>query len=113
MNMQFLHDFLQSYLPAILYAVLTAAASFLGVQIKKVYDRVTADETKRKVVATCVAAVEQLYRDLDGETKKLKAIEGITEMLRERGVTVSQLELEMLLEAAVAACKGKHTTSDA
>ena len=80
--MQFLHDFLQSYLPALLYALLTAVAGFLGVQIKKVYDRVTADETKRKVVQTCVAAVEQLYRDLDGETKKQKAIEGVTDMLR-------------------------------
>ena len=110
--MQFLQDFLQTYLPAILYAALTAVAGFLGVQIKKIYARVTADETKRKVVATCVAAVEQLYKDLDGEQKKQKAVEGITEMLNERGVHVSQLELEMLLEAAVAAFNAERTVLD-
>ena len=98
-------SFVQTYLPTILHTVLTAAAGFLGVQMKKAFDRITRDETKRKIVETCVAAVEQLYRDLDGETKKQKALEGIAEMLQERGITISQLETEMLLEAAVAAYK--------
>ena len=104
-------SFLQTYAPTILYAVLTAIAGFLGVQLNKAFDRVSADDTKRKVVQTCVAAVEQLYRDLDGEAKKQKALEGIAEMLNERGIAISQLEAEMLLEAAVAAAKAAAQTN--
>ena len=103
--MQFWTEFLQSYLPAMLHALLTAAAGFLGVQLKRIYTRVTQDEAKRKAVQTCVTAVEQLYRDLDGETKKQKAMEGIAQMLSEKGIAISQLEMEMLLEAAVASLK--------
>ena len=49
--------------------------------------------------------MEQLFRDLDGEQKKRKALEGISVMLQARGISVSQLELEILLEAAVCALK--------
>ena len=104
-------SFAQSYLPTVLYATLTAIAGFLGVQLKKAYDRLTADETKRKVVQTCVAAVEQLYQDCSGEQKKQKALESIAEMLDARGIAVTQLELEMLLESAVAAIKNASQTA--
>ena len=95
-------DFIQSYAPTILYAALTAIAGFLGACVKRAYERVTQDETKKKVVETCVRAVEQLYKDLDGAAKKQKAIESIREMLEAKGVTIADIEIEMLLEAAVA-----------
>ena len=53
-----------------------------------------------------MAAVNQLYYDLDGPEKLQKAIESASEMLAAKGITVTDLELRMLLEAAVNAAKG-------
>ena len=54
-------DFLAQYGYILAYTALTAIAGVLGAGMKKLYDRMTADDTKRKVVETCVKAVEQLF----------------------------------------------------
>ena len=74
-------EFINQYGYMILYAALTAIAGFLGAQIKKRIDRVTADEEKRKAVETVVKAVEQLYQELSGTEKLEKAKENIIAML--------------------------------
>ena len=53
-----------------------------------------------------MAAVNQIYYDLDGPAKLQKVIESASEMLAAKGITVTDLELRMLLEAAVNAAKG-------
>lgn len=95
-------EFIQTYAPTILYAVLTAIAGFLGAQAKRIYDRITADQTKKAVAETVVRAVEQMHKDLHGEEKKARAVEGIRQMLDAKGITIAEIEIEMLLEAAVA-----------
>ena len=50
---------------------------------------------------TCVKAVEQLYHDLDGAAKLEKAEEGIVAMLGEKGIPISKLEMDALIEAVV------------
>ena len=99
--MKFVLEFIQQYGMTILYAVLTGVSGFIGLRVKSIYTRITADDTKKKVVETVVKAVEQLYHDLDGEAKKEKAIEGIREMLEVKGITIADIEIEMLIEAAV------------
>lgn len=94
-------DFIQQYGPTILYAILTAVAGFLGAQAKRIYEKISNDKIKKSVAETVVKAVEQLYRDYDGETKKEKAIEGITEMLEQKGIPISNIEIDMLIEAVV------------
>ena len=83
-------DFIQQYGPTILYGVLTAIAGFLGAWFKRLYDRITADQVKKEVAETVVKAVEQMYKDLHGEEKKQKAIEGIRQMLDAKGVTIAR-----------------------
>ena len=100
--MSLINDFLSQYGTMILYAVLTAVAGFLGTQIKKLYERYITDKTKKDVVETCVKAVEQLYKDSHGEDKKNKAIESIVAMLAEKGISITELEIELLIEATVA-----------
>ena len=95
-------EFINQYGYMILYAALTAIAGFLGAQIKKLYDRMTADDTKRKVVETCVKAVEQMYQDLSGSEKLEKAKENIIAMLDIKGIAISEIEMDMLIEACVA-----------
>ena len=95
-------EFINQYGYMILYAALTAIAGFLGAQIKKRVDRVTADEEKRKAVETVVKAVEQLYQDLSGTEKLEKAKENIIAMLDIKGISISEIEMDMLIEACVA-----------
>ncbi|MBQ7546008.1 MAG: hypothetical protein IJT41_03460 [Clostridia bacterium] len=95
-------EFINQYGYMILYAALTAIAGFLGAQIKKRIDRVTADEEKRKAVETVVKAVEQMYQDLSGSEKLEKAKENILVILQSKDIAISEVEMDMLIEACVA-----------
>ena len=100
--MKVVFEFLSQYGYILAYTALTAIAGVLGAQVKKLYDRMTADDTKRKVVETCVKAVEQLYQDLSGTEKLEKAKENIIAMLDIKGISISEIEMDMLIEACVA-----------
>lgn len=100
--MEFITNFISEYGLMILYALLTAFAGFIGTQIKKIYENHVNDETKQKVVATCVKAVEQLYQDLNGEEKLNKAKENIVAMLSTKGIEITDIEIDMLIESCVA-----------
>ena len=93
----------------ILATVITALAGYIGVQIKAMYKKHIDDKTKENVVKTVVKAVKQLYKDLNGEEKLAKAIENITALLGERGITISELEIRMLIESAVEELKESAT----
>ena len=88
-------------LPVVAAAVL-GIAGYLGTQLKGLMQRHADEKTKISVARTVVLAVEQIYKDLCGEEKKQKAIEGIRQMLDENGIPITELEINMLLEAAVA-----------
>lgn len=100
--MEFITNFISEYGLMILYALLTALAGFIGTQIKRIYENHVNDETKQKVVATCVKAVEQLYQDLNGEEKLNKAKENIVAMLSTKGIEITDIEIDMLIESCVA-----------
>lgn len=90
-----------NYVLPVLAAAVTALAGFLGAQLKGLYQKYINDKTKEAVVRTCVKAVEQLYHDLGGPEKLEKAKEGIEEMLNEKGIPISELEMNLLIEAVV------------
>lgn len=94
-------EFINTYGVEILMSVLTAIAGFIGVAIKNLYTKHINDKTKKDVVNTVVVAVEQLYKDLKGEEKLDVALGYASTMLEEKGINVSELELRMLIEAAV------------
>lgn len=81
---------------------ITGLASYLGVTLKKIFEKHVNTKIKKDVARTVVAAVEQLYKDLHGEEKFNKAVESLSEMLAEKGITVTEIELKMLIESAVA-----------
>ena len=83
-------------------AAATALASWIGLQIKAVYEKYVNDKTKKAIVRTCVMAAEQLYHHLSGPEKFEKAKEGIVEMLNEKNIPISDLEMDMLIESVVA-----------
>lgn len=96
------NDIYMTYVLPVVVAALTAFAGFIGTQIKKVYEKHINDKTKEAVVRTCVKAVEQLYHDLGGPDKLQKAKEGVRQMLEEKGIPISELEMNLLIESVVA-----------
>ena len=99
--MELFLNFINEYGMTILYAVVVALGGWLGTQIKRVYEEYVTDKRAKDVVETVVKAVEQLYHDLDGSEKYVMALTNAEEMLTNKGITVSSLELAMLIEAAV------------
>lgn len=83
---------------------------YSGLQLEhvvlKLYQKHINTQTKKDVVYTVVHAVEQIYKDLHGEEKLNKALEAASEMLKAQGITVTELELKMLIESAVGEFNG-------
>lgn len=100
--MELLNEFISTYGTTILYSALTAIAGYLGIVVKNLYTKYINDKTKQNVAKTCVKAVEQIYKDLHGEEKLQKALEAASEMLMNKNITITDIELRMLIEAAVA-----------
>ncbi|MCH5197339.1 MAG: holin [Oscillospiraceae bacterium] len=94
-------DFVNIVLLPILSTALTAIVAYIGVKLKAIFERIEDDKTKNEAANTCVRAIEQLYKDLHGEEKYNKCLESLTAMLNEKGITVTDIELKMLIESAV------------
>ena len=96
-----INEIISTYLLPALATFILGFFAWLGTQLKKVYTEKINTKTKKDVAKTCIKAVEQIYKDIHGEEKLNKALEAMTEMLKEKGIEVSDLEAHMLLEAAV------------
>lgn len=94
-------SFLCDYGSTIVYALLTAIAGFIGIQCTKCVEKLSNEKEKARVVEYAIKAVEQVYSDLHGEEKKNKAIEYIAEMLNNKGIAITDLEISVMVEAAV------------
>lgn len=94
-------EFISEYGTQIMYLIFTTIAGYIGIAVKNLYKKYVNDQTKKNVARTVVQAVEQIYYDLNGDQKLAKALESASEMLTEKGINVTELELRMLIEAAV------------
>lgn len=100
-------EILQNYLLEILATVITAVASFIGIRIKNAYTKYVDTKTKKEIVKDTVNYVEQVFKDIHGEEKLNKAKEKALEWLSEKGIKISETELEILIESAVNGLKGE------
>ena len=96
-----IQEIISNFLLPVIAAAVTGLAGFIGMQLKKIYQKHVDDKTKEAVVRTCVKAVEQLYHDLGGPETLEKAKDGIQEMLKEKGIAISELEMDLLIESVV------------
>ena len=94
-------EFLKIYLPAILYAMITAIAAIVAKGIVAVYNRIANTKEKREVAKIVVLAVEQIFKTLHGPDKFDKALEFLLKLLSERGIPITETEAKTLIEAAV------------
>ena len=100
-------EFIQNYLFEILATIITALASFIGVSIKNAYTKYVNTKTKKEIVKDTVNYVEQVFKDIHGKEKLEKAKERALEWLNEKGIKISETELEILIESAVNGLKGE------
>ena len=94
-------EILENYIFEILATVITAVASFIGLRIKDAYTKYINTQTKKEVVKDTVNYVEQVFKDIHGQEKLEKAKEKALEWLNEKGIGISETELEILIESAV------------
>ncbi len=99
--MNYILDFLKQYGFEFLSTIILALIGFIGVRIRALYEDHVKDKTKRQVVKDCVKMVEQVYKDIHGAEKLAKAKESILTILNEKGIVISELEMDVLIEAAV------------
>ncbi|MBP3463672.1 MAG: N-acetylmuramoyl-L-alanine amidase [Clostridia bacterium] len=94
-------ELIQSNLLEITVTILTGIVTYIATRVKAKYEEYVNTETKQKIVKTVVNAVEQLYKDLDGAEKLAKAKENIIALLQEKGLCITDLELDMMIEEVV------------
>lgn len=100
--MEFLKDFIAQYGMMFLYAIITGIAGYIGLQMKRIYEKHINTKEKKAVAKIVVQAVEQMYATASGDEKLNEALTAAREMLAEKGINVTELEMRMLIEAAVA-----------
>lgn len=100
--MELFLQFVNEYGTTILYTVLTAVFGYLGIVAKKYFDKWFETKEKKEIAVEVVKFTEQVYKTLRGEEKLNKAMEAMSQMLAEKGVYITELEMRVLIEAAIA-----------
>ena len=95
-----LNQCLDILLPAIA-TVISVLLGVLAAKIKTTYNNKVQDETVRTIVESVVRWTQQVYEDCDGPEKLQAALQKASDILNEKGITVSESELNMLIESAV------------
>ena len=95
-------EFINAYGTQILYTIVTAIAGYIGIVLKNLAKKYINDKTKKEVAKNAVQFVEQVCKNLHGEDKLNEALNAASEMLAEKGIAITELELRVLIEAAVA-----------
>lgn len=101
-------EILKNYIFEILATIITGLVSFIGVSIKNTYTKYINNKTKKEIVKDTVNYVEQVFKDINGGEKLKKAKEKALEWLNEKGIKISETELEILIESAVNGLKGER-----
>ena len=101
-TMELFLQFINEYGTTILYTLLTALFGYFGIIAKKYFDKWFNTKEKKEIAKEVVKFTEQVYKTLHGQEKLNKAMEAMSEMLAEKGITITELEMKVLLEAAVA-----------
>jgi hypothetical protein len=100
--MELFLTFINEYGTTILYTILTALFGYFGIIAKKYFDKWFETKEKKEIAKEVVQFTEQVYKTLHGEGKLLKAMEAMSDMLAEKGIHITELEMKVLIEAAVA-----------
>jgi len=77
------------------------AISFITLKIKNYLDNKMKNETIKVIINNTVKCVEQVYKDIHGKEKLEKAKELVLKQLNNKGIKITNEEIEILIESAV------------
>ena len=97
---ELLNQVLSIILPA-LATLIAAWLGYLGTKLKAKYDEQINTDLKKTIVKETVQYVQQVYATLDGPERLQKALAQASIILSEKGITISDTELNMLIESTV------------
>lgn len=95
-------EFIEIYGMEVLLGILGFIGTALGFIAKNLVKKYLNDKTKMAVAKVCVQFVEQVFKDMHGDDKLFEALERAAAILAEKGIEFSAVEMETLIEAAVA-----------
>lgn len=96
-----LSTILNTYLVPALMTFITGFITWIGAKIKSKFDENIKNEQVRDVVEKVVKYVEQKYKDVDSGEKYAQALQKAQEWLAQKGIQVSEVELDTLIESSV------------
>lgn len=99
--MNYILEFLKQYGFEIVFTIFSAVLAFIGTRIRALFEEYINTKEKRRVVKDCVLMVEQVYKDIHGKEKFDEAKKSIIAILNEKGIVITDLEMDVLIEAAV------------
>lgn len=89
--------FLMEYGNTILYTVIMAIVSYVGLVIKNRITRFYMFLEEKEVAKTCVNAVNKIYKNKTNKERYNLALKNIDILLKERNINISELEAKMLI----------------
>lgn len=109
--MELFNQFMSEYGIELIGMLLLALAGAFGLWLKSVTTSHLNDKTKKELAKVVVSGVEQVYKALNGEEKLNHALEMFSDLLSEKGISISELEMRILLESAVGEFNNVFQTS--
>lgn len=99
--LQDLLNAISPYLWQILGVILTIITSYIGLKLKSLYEKKINSEAKKEIVKSVVEMVEQVSNSQGwtSEEKLAKAKENIIKLIRKSKLTITDLELDVLIES--------------
>ncbi len=96
--MKYFMDFLNQYGASFIHSIAVLFLSFMSFEIKKIYKKYIYDKTKKDVVKMVCHMINRLYPNINEEDKLNKVISNSKQILSEKGIDISDLELRMYIE---------------
>lgn len=94
-------DFTKEYGLEIIHSVVMGVFSYIVIDIKKVYKKHIQEKTKKDVVKMVCRYVNEVYQSSSVSDKLELALTNTKEILKEKKITISDLELKVLLHNSI------------
>ncbi|HIS17766.1 MAG TPA: hypothetical protein IAC02_04055 [Candidatus Coprovivens excrementavium] len=98
--MELIKEFITTYGNELLYTIITTVLTYVGLRVKTLYEKHVNDSIKKNIIEDTVKYVEQLHSDKSSVEKHDIAKENILNLLTEKKITITDLELEVMIESA-------------
>lgn len=94
-------DFTKEYGLNIVHSIAMGVLSYIAFDIKKIYKKYIIDKTKKEVVKMVCRYINEVYSNVTSEEKLNIALSSTKEILKDKGITISDLELKVLLHNSI------------